>query len=69
MTVGKTVKTGSDVNLKTKYRFWLILVGWLRICALLMQLIKIDHWNNGQILAKQNDITKTQPENTNLLKF
>ena len=57
MTVEKTVKTGSDVNQKTKYRFWLISTRWTWIYAYLVHLTKTDRWNNGQTSAKFRKIT------------
>ena len=42
MTVEKTVKTGSDVNPKTKCRFWLISTRWTWIYAYLVNLTKTD---------------------------
>ena len=44
MAVEKTVKTGSDVNSKTKYRFSLILTRWTRTYAYLVLLTKIYHY-------------------------
>ena len=45
MTVKKTVKTGSDVNPKTKCRFWLILIPWAWMYAYLVHLTKKDRLN------------------------
>ena len=52
MTVEKTVKTGSDVNRKTKYWFWLILIRWSWIYAFLVHLIKNDRRNKDQTSEK-----------------
>ena len=44
MAVGKTVKTGSDVNSQTKCWFLLILTRWTRIYAYLVILNKTDRY-------------------------
>ena len=46
VAVEKNVKTGSDMNWKTKYWFWLILTRWSRIYSYLVHLIK-----NGRLIV------------------
>ena len=45
MTVWKTDKTGSDVNPKTKYWFWLISTRWAWTFAHLVHLTQKDRFN------------------------
>ena len=45
MAVEKTVKTGSEVNSKTKYRFLLILTHWTRIYTYWVYFTKTDCYN------------------------
>ena len=45
MTAEKNVKTGSDVNSKTKYRFLLIFTRWTRIYAYRVYFTKTDCFN------------------------
>ena len=47
MVVEKTVKTGSDVNSKTKCQFLLILTRWTRILAYLVILAKTDRYSGS----------------------
>ena len=70
MAVEKTVKTGSDLNSKTKCWFLLILTRWTRIYAYLLLLTKIYHyWGWVGVKIEQRVNNKMTECNFNALAF
>ena len=76
MTVEKTVKTGSDVNLKTKCQFLLILTRWTRIGVYFVILTKTHRYravlvwvNIEQMVYRQKGMNKMTECSFNALAF
>ena len=62
MAVEKNVKTGSDVNSKTKCRFILILTRWIRIYTFLVILAKTDRYSGSVCVEIQQRVHNKMTE-------